>query len=133
MPEAVLARALSRLATPSYVALRIASGLMFAVHGAQKVLGVWAAHPQPDVGSQLWIGGVIELVAGLAIAVGLMTRTAAFLASGTMAVAYVQYHWKFAGGAALLPAVNHGELAAVYALLFLYIAARGPVAAALRR
>ena len=49
----------------------------------------------------------------------------------TMAVAYVQYHWKFDFGQGFLPAVNHGELAVVYAFVFLFIAARGAGAASL--
>lgn len=108
----------------AYALLRIVSGSMFAFHGVQKVFGVLTQH-QPPVGSQLWIGGVIELVAGFAIAAGLFTSWAAFIASGTMAVAYVQFHWKFEFGAGFFPAVNKGELALLYALLFLFVACRG--------
>jgi putative oxidoreductase len=75
--------------------------------------------------SQAWIGGVIELVTGLAIALGVKTTWAALLASGTMAVAYIQFHWKFAFGSGFLPVVNGGEPALVYCFLFLYIACRG--------
>ncbi len=108
----------------AYVLLRAGAGLMFTFHGLQKVAGVLSQH-QPPIFSQLWIGGLIELACGIAIAVGAFTRAAAFLASGTMAVAYVQFHWKLALGAQLLPAVNKGELALLYALLFLFIACRG--------
>ena len=97
---------------------------MFAFHGMQKVFGVLTEN-QPPVGSQLWIGGVIELVAGLMIAFGLLTVWAAFLASGTMAVAYVQFHWKLAFDSQFFPGVNRGELALVYAFLFLFFACRG--------
>ena len=79
----------------------------------------------PAVGSQMWIGGMIELVGGVLMAVGLFTRAAAFIASGTMAVAYVQFHWKLAGGADFFPIVNKGEAALVYCFLFLYFACRG--------
>ena len=120
----MLSRLLTPLAEPVYAAMRIVVGLMFAFHGVQKVFGVMSEF-QPAVGSQLWIGGVIELVAGLLIAVGFMTRWAAFIASGTMAVAYIQFHWKFAFDSAFFPGVNKGELAVVYAFLFLYIACRG--------
>jgi putative oxidoreductase len=74
----------------------------------------------------VWFGGIIELVAGLLIAVGLFTRCAAIVASGTMAVAYVQFHWRFDFGSHFFPVVNKGELALVYSFLFLYIAFRGP-------
>jgi putative oxidoreductase len=113
-----------------YAAMRIITGLLFFFHGAQKVFGV-LSESQPAVGSQLWIGGTIEVVAGLLIAVGLMTTVAAFLASGTMAVAYVQFHWKFAFDSSFFPVVNRGELAVVYAFVFLYIACRGAGVASL--
>jgi len=74
--------------------MRIVTGFMLSFHGAQKIFGV-LSEVQPAVGSQLWIGGVIELVGGLAVILGFQTRVAAFLCSGMMAVAYVQYHWKF--------------------------------------
>ncbi len=122
----------ARFETPAYAALRIAAGSMLAVHGAQKVLGWFGSAGVPPVGSQLWVGGVLELVGGALIAAGLFTRAAAFITSGMMAVAYIQFHWKlqFAGNA-WLPQVNQGELAVLYSLLFLFIMGRGPGAAAL--
>ena len=120
----MLTRLLAPMTEPVYAALRIVSGLMFAFHGVQKIFGVLTENP-PPVGSQFWIGGMIELVAGLLIAIGLFTAWSAFLASGTMAVAYTQFHWKFAVGADFFPTINRGELALVYAFLFLFIACRG--------
>ena len=120
----MLERLLKPKSEAAFALLRIVAGLMFAFHGIQKVFGVLSEF-QPPVGSQLWIGGVIELVAGLAIAGGLFTTWAAFLASGTMAVAYTQFHWKLAFGAEFFPAVNKGELALLYSVLFLYVACRG--------
>jgi putative oxidoreductase len=108
----------------AYTLLRIVAGLLFSFHGMQKILGVLSEF-QPPVGSQLWFGGIIELVTGLAIAAGFFTTWAAFLASGTMAVAYLQFHWKFAFNANFFPVMNKGELALVYAVLFLFIACRG--------
>lgn len=105
---------------------------MFATHGAQKLLGWFAAAFQPPFGSQLWVGGVIELVCGVFIAVGLFTQPSAFLAAGTMAVAYVQFHFKFQfANAQWVPAVNKGELAALYCFVFLFITAHGAGPAAL--
>ena len=120
----MLSRLLHPFTDSVYATLRIIVGLLFAFHGLQKVFGILSQF-QPPVGSQLWIGGVIEIVTGLMIACGFLTVWAAFLASGTMAVAYAQFHWKFAFGGSFFPAVNEGELALVYALLFLYIACRG--------
>lgn len=120
----MLNRILAPVTEPAYAALRIVTGLLFAFHGVQKIFGVLTEF-QPPVGSQLWIGGLIELVAGLLIAVGFLTVWAAFLSSGTMAVAYIQYHWKFAFDSGFLPRVNQGEMAVIYAFVFLYIACRG--------
>ena len=115
---------LEKYADHTYALLRIVAGLLFTFHGLQKIFGILAEH-QPAVGSQVWIGGLLELVGGLAILVGFQTRLAAFLCSGMMAVAYMQFHWKFQFGAAFWPAVNKGELAVVFCFLFLFVAARG--------
>jgi len=121
-----------RLESISFVALRIISGLMFATHGAQKLFGWFAATSRPAFGTQLWFGGVIELVGGVLIALGLFLRPVAFLAAGTMAVAYFQFHFKLQfAGSRWVPAVNKGELAALYCFLFLFFATRGPGAASL--
>ena len=105
----------------------IVTGLMFAFHGMQKIFGVLSEYPIPPIGSQAWIGGIIELVGGLLILVGFQTRWAAFLCGGTMAVAYFQFHWKFQLGSKFFPAINEGELAVLYCFVFLYIACRGGV------
>jgi putative oxidoreductase len=120
----MLERFLGPRAGIAYALLRIVAGLMFSFHGFQKIFGVLTER-QTAVGSQTWIGGIIELVAGLAIAGGAWTTWAAFLASGTMAVAYTQFHWKFQFGGNFFPTINKGELALLYAFLFLYIACRG--------
>jgi len=99
---------------------------MLSFHGAQKILGLLSDF-QPPPGSQLWFGGMIKLLGGLAVMTGLQTRLAAFLCSGMMAVAYFQFHWKLQMGPELFPAVNKGELAALYAFVFLLIACRGGV------
>jgi putative oxidoreductase len=110
----------------AYAVLRIVTGFMFSFHGAQKILGIFS-ELQPPVGSQLWFGGIIELVGGLAVMLGFQTRIAALLCSGTMAVAYVQFHWKFQFGPGIFPAINKGELAALYSVVFLLIACMGGV------
>ena len=120
----MLARILEPRTDAAYALLRVAAGSMFAFHGAQKLFGV-LIESQPPVGSQLWFGAILELGAGVAIAAGFFTAWAAFLASGEMAVAYVQFHWKLDFGAKLFPAVNKGELALLYSVLFLFVACRG--------
>jgi putative oxidoreductase len=100
------------------------SGLLLALHGAQKF--GFASDRTPPAWSQLWFGAWLEVIGGLLVMVGLCTVPAALLLSGTMAVAYVQFHWKLQFGVAFLPMVNKGELALIYSLLFLFIACRGP-------
>ncbi len=117
---------LEKNADHAYALLRIVTGFMFFFHGTQKILGV-LSDVQPPVWSQLWFGGIIELVGGLAVLLGFQTRVAAFLCSGMMAVAYFQFHWKFQIGPALFPAINKGELAVLYCFVFLFIACRGGI------
>lgn len=124
MGSVVLRRYLEPRIDAIYALLRIVSGLMFTFHGVQKVFGVLTAF-KPALWSQAWFGGLIELVCGIAIALGFRTRIAAFIASGEMAVAYIQFHWRFDFSSGFFPAVNKGELAALYCFLFLFIAARG--------
>ena len=119
-------KVLAKYQAQAYALLRIVTGFMFSFHGFQKITGILSEF-QPPIGSQLWIGGMIELIGGLLVMVGFQTRWAAFLASGTMAVAYFQFHWKFQLGPAFFPAVNQGELAALYCFVFLCIACRGGV------
>lgn len=120
----MLTRFLESKTDLAYTLLRIAAGSMFAFHGAQKLFGILSGF-QPPVGSQIWFGGIIELVCGVAMAIGLLTPYAAFLASGTMAVAYIQFHWKLQLGTQLIPALNKGEPALLYSVLFLFVACRG--------
>ncbi len=111
---------LGRVAGPVYALMRIVTGVLFAVHGAQKLFGVLGGS-QPPMFSQFWFAGVIELVGGLMVAAGFLTSLAAFICSGEMAVAYFQAH----APKGLWPVQNGGELAALYCFVFLYIAARG--------
>jgi putative oxidoreductase len=120
----ILGTLLAPRADHIYAAMRIVVGTLFAFHGMQKLFGLFTDQ-QPAVMSQLWIGGAIELGAGALIAVGLFTRWAAFIASGMMAVAYFQFHWKFQFDASFFPIVNRGELAVVYCFLFLFVAGKG--------
>ena len=107
--------------TRIYSVLRIVSGLLFACHGAQKVLGILGGAGGSGHGILYGVAGVIELVGGILIAIGLLTKYAAFISSGQMAVAYFKVH--IAGG--FWPIQNGGELAVLYCFLFLFIAANG--------
>ena len=82
---------------------------------SMRLIKLWAFPPggQPglqDVGSFLWIAGLIELVTGALVLIGLFTRPAAFVAAGEMAVAYWMVHAKMG----FYPAVNMGEAAILF-------------------
>ena len=115
-------RFLGRFAPALFAILRIVAGLLFAMHGTQKLLG-WPGDRPPATTAPQLIAGWIELVCGSLIAAGLFASYAAFLASGLMAVAYI---WRHAWGESFWPIVNRGELAVVYCLFFLFVAAHGP-------
>ncbi|WP_308199192.1 DoxX family protein [Saccharothrix sp. S26] len=102
---------------------RIVVGVLFMCHGAQKLFGVLGAKGAVSITD--WPSGpagLIELVGGALIVIGLGTRIAALISSGAMAYAYFTVHQH----AGLLPIQNKGELAAVYAWVFLLLAFTGP-------
>ena len=115
---------LKRFEPQAYALLRIVAGFMFAMHGSQKLLG-WPANPAGGGGGSLptimLVAGVIELVGGILILLGLFTTIAAFISSGQMAAAFFMAHFPNNWN----PLLNQGEVAALYAFLFLFIAARG--------
>jgi putative oxidoreductase len=116
----------SRAEPTAFAALRFVAGALLSFHGMQKLFGWPGGAHTVSIASQMGVGGVIELACGVLVAIGLFARPAAFLASGTMAVAYFQFHWKLAfAKLAWLPIVNKGEPAVVYCFLFLFIAAHG--------
>ena len=117
---------LAKYSDQAYALMRVVAGFMFSLHGAQKIFGI-LSESQPAIASQAWFGGLIELVCGLLIMIGFQTRWAAFLTSGTMAVAYFQFHWKFQFGPEFFPIINRGELAVLYCFVFLFIACSGGV------
>lgn len=111
----------ARFAPHFYAILRIVIGVFFALHGSQKLFGWPGDKPPVELASLMGLAGIIEFVGGLLVAVGFLTRIAAFISSGTMAVAYFVAH----ASQGALPILNGGEPAVVYCFLFLYIAAQG--------
>lgn len=93
--------------TPTWITLplRLALGIIFIAHGAQKVLGVWgggglAAFTAGDAPLGLrpgwfWLGAaaVSELVGGALVLIGLATRLGAFSIACVMLVAMFGVHW----------------------------------------
>jgi putative oxidoreductase len=114
---------LSRWQAELRAILRIVVGLLFLEHALIKLFG-FPPGGMPglqDVGTLLWIGGVIELVTSILVIIGLFTRIAAFVAAGEMAVAYFMFHFPHG----FYPAVNMGEGAILFCFVFLYLAAAG--------
>jgi putative oxidoreductase len=105
---------------------RIVAGVMFIAAGTMKLFN-YPANPMPDMPpielwSQMGIGGMLELVGGTLIVLGLLTRPAAFILAGEMAVAYFQFHQP----SAFWPNANGGVAAVMYCFFFLYLVAAGP-------
>ncbi|MFI1645379.1 DoxX family protein [Streptomyces avidinii] len=109
---------------------RIVTGLLFASHGAASLFGVLGgAHGGGTVATGTWPGwyaAAIQLVAGALILLGLGTRAAAFVASGSMAYAYFTVHQP----GALWPLQNGGEASAMFCWAFLLLVFTGPGALA---
>jgi putative oxidoreductase len=109
----------------SYFLLRVVAGWLFFQAGCVILLGWFggmpAGSPAPAVMSQIWIGGVLELVGGFAIMLGLFTGPVAFILSGEMAVAY----WQFHAPNGTWPLQNQGIPSVLFCFIFLYIAAQG--------
>lgn len=102
--------------------LRIVAALIFMAHGTAKLLGFPASEMSPAAFSLPWLAGVIELVGGALLAIGLYSRAAAFVMSGTMAAAYFLAH----APQSFYPVLNGGDAAILYCFVFLYIVFAGP-------
>ncbi|MDG4761699.1 DoxX family protein [Micromonospora sp. WMMD710] len=117
----------SRLGGPTLSLFRIVIGLLFALHGLSSVFGLFGGNPMTGKAVPLgtwpgWWAALIQLICGALVLVGLFTRPAALVASGSMAYAYFVVHQPHA----LLPLRNGGELAALFCWSFLLVAALGP-------
>ena len=104
----------------TYALFRIMTGFLFIWHGTQKLFNFPVEFPYP-LSPLMYSAGSIEMIGGALVMIGLFTRPAAFICSGTMAVAY----WMAHGMNSFFPIINKGEFAALYCFAFLYIAARG--------
>ena len=110
---------------PAFALMRIVIGLLFLLHGTQKILG-WPpmqGGPKGGLPTIAIVAGWIELVCGALIVIGLFGGLAAFIASGEMAVAFFMGHAMPHHD--IVPLRNQGEDAVLYCFVFLYIAAHG--------
>ena len=117
---------MSRFEDAVLALLRVAAGVMFMQHGAQKLFGVFGGFggtpgAKATLASMMGLAGILEFFGGLLIVFGLFTRPVAFILSGMMAAAYFMAH--LPNG--FWPIQNQGELAALYCFAFLYLSARG--------
>ena len=136
-PATTYADRLTAWAPATQGILRIGAAILFIQHGVQKLFG-WLGGVGPQGGtvelmSLYGAAGVIELVGGLLLLVGLFTRPVAAIAFVEMIAAYFIAHFPQGGW----PVQNQGELALLYALVWLFFALNGPgpwsVDAAMRR
>jgi putative oxidoreductase len=113
-------RFLGRYSTYIYALLRIVVGLLYLMHGTQKIFG-WPLPLGMPSNTLFTVVGIFEIVGGTLIMIGLFTSIFAFIASGILAVGYFMVHQPQAAW----PIQNMGEPAVLFCFLFLYIASRG--------
>ncbi|MDK1387920.1 hypothetical protein ILFOPFJJ_06498 [Ensifer psoraleae] len=115
---------LDRYSPYALAALRIVTALIFMEHGTQKIFGFPTPPEQglPALFSLSGISGLMELVGGLFILVGLLTRPVAFLLAGEMAVAY----WMVHAPQSFFPVLNEGDASILYCFVFLLLVFTGP-------
>jgi putative oxidoreductase len=110
-------------ATPYVLALlRVVVALLFFEHGTAKLFGFPAAGSIQVFPSLGWFAGAIEVVGGGLLAIGLFSRSAAFIMSGQMAVAYFMSH----APASFFPLINRGDSAILYCFIFFFLVFAGP-------
>jgi putative oxidoreductase len=103
---------------------RVVAALIFITSGSMKMFGyphTSIAMPPFNLMTEMGIGATLEVVGGLLILVGFLTRPVAFILAGEMAVAYFQFH----APQSFFPTVNQGIPAILYCFLFLYLMVAG--------
>ncbi len=100
----MLDRMMNRYASYAPLALRVALGVIFLAHGAQKLFGVFGGagiegtaqfFDQAGIAPGVfwaWVAGLVEFFGGLALLVGAWTRYAALLLAIQMLVAIFAVH-----------------------------------------
>jgi putative oxidoreductase len=104
--------------------MRMAVGLLFISHGGQKLLGYPPGGQKVEhLMTLMGLSAILEFGGGALVLLGFLTRPAAFILSGEMAVAYFKAH--SGNGLGPWPIQNHGELAVLYCFVFFYLSAAG--------
>jgi putative oxidoreductase len=115
---------LGRASEIAYFILRVVSGFLMMQSGSVILFGWFGGMPggaKLNLMSQTGLGGIIEFFCAVLVLIGLLTRPAAILLSGTMAVAYFQFHQPNGNW----PLQNQGLPPVLFCFIFLYIAATG--------
>ncbi|WP_026208461.1 DoxX family protein [Catelliglobosispora koreensis] len=117
----------SRFTEVTTTLFRVVVGLLFTLHGASSLFGVFGGNRGSGQAVEFaswpgWWAAAIQFAGGLMVLAGLGTRVAALVCSGSMAYAYFVVHQPLS----LLPLNNGGELAAMFCWSFLLVAAIGP-------
>jgi putative oxidoreductase len=108
-----------------HVVVRVGAGVLFLQHGLQKTFGILggmgAEGVRAPIESLMGVAGLMETIGGLMLIIGLFTRPVAFVLAMQMVAAYAIAHvpngpW---------PIQNGGELALLYAMVFLWLTAYG--------
>lgn len=110
-----------RLAPYVLSILRIVAAVLFLEHGTSRLFAFPSPLATPPLFTLYWFAGGIEFVGGLLVALGLLTRPAAFIMSGEMAFAYFISH----APNGFFPILNRGDGAILYCFIFLYLAFAG--------
>jgi putative oxidoreductase len=109
----------------AHAVLRIGAGLLFIEHGLQKVFGLLGGFGAPGapapMASRFGVAGGLELIGGALLIVGLLTRPVAAILTLEMLTAYVTVHLP----QGTVPMQNQGELALLYACIFIFLAGNG--------
>jgi len=109
--------------TPYFLSvIRILIGLLFFQHGAEKIWGFAGGRVDHNFATLHGFAGPLEVIGGLLIAAGLLTRFSAFILCGEMAVAYFT-RWAPRG---FWPINNGGEEAVLFCFVFLWLVTAGP-------
>ncbi len=103
-------------------AVRIATGLLFFQHGAEKLWAFAGGQLDHHFLTLHGFAGPLEVIGGTLIALGLFARLAAFILCGQMAVAYFD-QW---AGRGFFPISNGGEEAVIFCFTYLWLVTAGP-------
>ena len=132
--RAIWAENTAVLAGSTHTLLRIGAGLLFLQHGLQKMFGLLGGFmgtpgATAPLMSQIGLAGVLEVVGGILLVLGLLTRPVALVLVIEMIAAFFIAHFPRGGW----PIQNGGELPLLFALMFAFLAANGSGPLALDR